>query len=59
MQRFMMKCTCSFYVITNGPNPEDLKGIFEFPNGCKACGKQRKFRCPKCGKQIKLLPVKN
>lgn len=55
----MMKCTCSFYVITHGPNEEDLKGIFEFPNGCKACGKQRKFRCPKCGKQIKLLPVRN
>lgn len=58
MQKYILKCTCSFVLLTSG-NQDELKDIYEFPNGCKACGKIRKFRCPKCGKQIKLLPVRN
>lgn len=57
MEEFIIKCTCSFVLLTTG-KPEELKDIYEFPNGCKKCGKIRKFRCPKCGKQIRMLPVR-
>jgi len=57
MQEFVLKCPCSFVVFTTDKR-EELKGIFEYPNNCANCGKIPKYRCPKCGRQIKLLPIK-
>jgi hypothetical protein len=57
MEKFILKCTCSFLLITSGLNEEDFKDIYEFPNSCKNCGNKRKFRCPKCGKQLRLLSL--
>ena len=56
----MIKCNkCNFYKLINKGEEFKIEGIFEYPNSCSTCGSTRKFRCPTCGKIIKLIKLKS
>lgn len=56
----MIKCNkCNFYKLINKEEELSVKDIFEYPRSCSACGSKRKFRCPTCGNQIKLINVRS
>lgn len=55
--KYVLKCpSCKWSRINSGRSDElsDLKEIIR----CKTCGRTREFKCPECGKNIKLLRVK-
>jgi len=55
--RFIIRCPrCRWSRLTTGIS-EHLKDLFEFKK-CSNCGGPRKFRCPACGAQAKMLRIK-
>jgi hypothetical protein len=53
---FLLKCKgCKWWRRSNGLS-SDLKDLHPIPN-CPSCS-GRKFKCPQCGQQVKMMRVK-
>jgi len=56
-QRFMLRCSrCRWARLSTGVST-DLQDLHEYKK-CANCGGPRKFRCPQCGGQAKMLRIK-
>lgn len=58
LKNFMLRCLkCRWGRRSNGLS-EDLKDLAEVARTCMNCGTPRTFKCPKCGRHVKLLRIK-
>lgn len=56
-KNFIIRCpNCSWSKLTTGLS-EDLKDMTEVRK-CNNCGRPREFRCPKCGRNSKMIRMK-
>lgn len=54
----MIRCLkCRWAQLTTGL-PDDLKDLNEIKT-CTKCGKQREFRCPRCGRNAKMTRIRH
>lgn len=57
-QNFILRCLkCRWARMSTGLS-SDLADLHEIKT-CSSCGGPRKFRCPKCGQNAKLIRVKS
>lgn len=57
MAKFILKCPACRWSRVNSGRSDELSDLTEIVR-CKTCGRTREFKCPDCGKSIKLLRVK-
>lgn len=56
-ERNMIKCPrCSWSRVV-GDDPKEVTDLYEY-KGCLKCNNFKKFRCPKCGRMAKQLPIR-
>lgn len=56
--KYLIKCNgCSNHEFTNGVNVS--KDKFHEVTNCPTCHKARTFRCLKCGRNVKIVTVRN
>lgn len=56
-KNFIIRCQkCRWAHMTTGLT-SDLVGLNEIKT-CSNCGKPREFRCPKCGRNAKMMRIK-
>lgn len=57
-KNFVIRCLkCRWARITSGIST-DIADLHEVHIGCAACGKWRKFKCPKCGNYAPMKRIK-
>ena len=55
---FIIRCPkCRWAETTTGVSI-DLKHLNEITSNCTNCGKDRQFKCPKCGATAKMIRIK-
>ena len=56
-QEYVLKCsTCNWYQFTTA-HPDEIKDLHEVTS-CASCG-GRKFKCPGCGRIIKMVKIRS
>ena len=57
-KNFMIRCPrCRWARVSSGV-AADVADLHEINQGCKNCGKWRKFKCPKCGMPSTMRRIK-